>query len=125
MIDIREFQILNAQRAKRWHGDSAEAQWSVLEWCGTMAGEVGEACNAAKKLKRITDQMANNDGRLFGQVTSLEEQHLHYELQVGKEAADAIIYGLLVFNKLGIDAESVIRDVFNKKSEEYGFPEKV
>src|SRR3954464_13889395 len=55
-LTIRFLQSINAKRAERWHGLKS---WSALEWAGAMAGEAGEACNAAKKLKRIEDEIAN------------------------------------------------------------------
>jgi phosphoribosyl-ATP pyrophosphohydrolase len=86
-----------------------------------MTGEAGEAANAAKKLKRLD-----------GGLKSINEAERHYANQqaasaaVAKEVADTIIYGLLLMARVGItDPESVIREVFNKKSEEYGFVERV
>lgn len=41
-----------------------------------------------------------------------------------KEVADTILYGLLLMARVGVNMpEEVLREVFNKKSEEYGFPE--
>jgi NTP pyrophosphatase (non-canonical NTP hydrolase) len=110
----------NVTRAKRWHFDGIE-EWSPLEWAGAMAGEAGEAANAAKKLKRLESRIAsiNDEGRHF---TDLESARA----AVAKETADTIIYALLLMARVGItDPEAVIREVFNRKSEEYGFPERV
>ena len=52
MLTIRELQKISEKRTKRWHPGGLE-EWSPLEWAGAMAGEAGEACNAAKKLKRL------------------------------------------------------------------------
>lgn len=122
MLDIRELQAISVERMRRWHG---EALWTPLEWGGAMAGETGEACNAAKKLKRVETQMANKDGRAFGQIESLEQQATRYRYHIGKEVADAILYGLLLSHAVSADAEDCIRDVFNAKSIEYGFPERL
>lgn len=94
-------------------------EWSALEWAGAMAGEAGEACNAAKKLKRLEDGLAsiNEPGRHFSDLESAR-------VQVAQEIADTIIYGLLLAARVGVtDMEAVIRQVFNAKSEQYGFPE--
>lgn len=125
MIGIRELQAINVERAKRWHqSEKGLGEWSALEWAGAMAGEVGEAANAAKKLKRVESHIANLDARgLRSSVT--EEQCVDYRAQIGKEAADAIIYGVLLAARVGCDIEDCIRTVFNAKSEEYGFPERV
>lgn len=106
----------NLSRAKRWHNGNIE-EWSALEWAGAMCGEAGEAANAAKKLKRL-EQSVNLAER------SLLTEH-DARLAVAKECADTIIYALLVIARVGIDAECIIRDVFNRKSEEYNFPERI
>lgn len=113
----------NMSRVGKWH--SLES-WSPLEWAGAMCGEAGEAANSAKKLKRVNDQIANNDNRLFGQKMTLVEQRILYSKQIAKEYADVVIYGVLLCARVGMtgaDVARAIRDVFNAKSEEYGFPE--
>ena len=48
------------------------------------------------------------------------------EEKVAKECADTILYALILMARVGvIDPEHVIAEVFNRKSEEYGFPERV
>jgi NTP pyrophosphatase (non-canonical NTP hydrolase) len=118
-IDISALQQTSAERANRWHNGNMN-EWNALEWAGAMAGEAGEACNAAKKLKRIEDgipsiNLADRD---------LRSEH-DAKLAVAKECADTIIYALLLIHRVGIDAECIIREVFNAKSEEYGFPERI
>ena len=61
---LNELQQLNVSRAQRWHPGGL-AEWSALEWAGAMAGEAGEACNAAKKLKRIETGVANINRQQF------------------------------------------------------------
>lgn len=112
-------------RAVRWHVHGGLAEWSPLEWAGAMCGEAGEAANFAKKLKRVTSELANNDRRNPAWEASTEELADKYRGEIAKEVADAIIYGLLLMAAVGANAEEVIRDVFNKKSEEYGFPERI
>lgn len=118
MLTIKTVSEMSASRAARWH--DGKPKWSLLEWSGAMAGEAGEACNAAKKLKRIDDDTA-----------TINEASRHYESKaeaiaaITKEAADTLLYSICLLNECGVDAESIIREVFNKKSEEYGFPERV
>lgn len=119
-LTIRFLQYINATRAKRWHKGGIE-DWSALEWAGAMAGEAGEACNAAKKLKRIEDDIANinlEDGR------SLTDRE-NASAKIVDEIADTVIYGVLLAERVGMDLEEAIRMKFNKKSEEYGFPERI
>ena len=79
------------------------------------------AANAAKKLKRIEGDRAtvNEPGRHYETAEAARKQ-------VAREAADTILYGLLLMARVGVDAPGdVLREVFNKKSEEYGFPERI
>ena len=110
----------NLLRCSRWHPDGLQ-DWTALEWAGAMAGEAGEACNAAKKLRRIeTGALNKNEGDRS--LTDLEQARA----AVAKETADAIIYGMLLMARVGVtDPEAVIREVFNQKSIEYGFPERL
>lgn len=110
----------NLSRVVRWHPAGLH-EWSALEWAGAMAGEAGEACNAAKKLKRIESGAKN----INEPSRSLTDLRVARE-QVAKEVADTIIYGLLLMAAVGVkDPSQVVREVFNKKSEEYGFPERL
>lgn len=121
-LTITEIENAAISRAEKWHVGGL-TDWSPLEWAGAMAGEAGEACNAAKKLKRITDEIANinnNEDRPFALTDRVSvEEHL------AKEVADTILYAVLVCARIGIPLEPVIIEVFNKKSEEYGFSERL
>lgn len=120
ILDIQTIFDTSLSRSRRWHGGGLE-DWSPLEWAGAMAGEAGEAANAAKKLKRIEGDMAtvNEPGRHYETAEAARKQ-------VAREAADTILYGLLLMARVGVDAPGdVLREVFNKKSEEYGFPERI
>lgn len=119
-LTFEEVITASTSRATRWYPGGL-TDWSPLEWAGAMAGEAGEACNAAKKLKRIEDGILNvntEDGR------SLTE-HNAACMQIGKEVADTILYAVLVCARVGVPLVPVLIDVFNKKSEEYGFPERL
>lgn len=106
----------SSRRCHRWHPPD-EPPWSILEWAGAACGEAGECANAAKKIKRLTTGMAHRSER----DTDLNAARAH----CAKEAADAILYALIVIVKTGHDPVEVLRDVFNRKSEEYGFPERI
>ena len=119
-MEINEIFKVNTARAKRWH-NSGTTEWSALEWAGAMAGEAGEAANAAKKLKRLECGLPtiNLSGRHYTEVNEAR-------VAIMKEVADTIIYGLLLMEQVGCpDPEAILREVFNAKSEEYGFPERI
>lgn len=121
-MELIELIKANRSRVKRWHPDGIH-EWTELEWAAAMAGEAGEACNAAKKLKRIQGNLLN--------IQNSEEperaiQTLHQaKAKICKEASDTIIYALLLIDRCDGNAEEVIAEVFNQKSIEYGFPERV
>lgn len=121
-LTIEEVVNTSIERAKRWHGGSVNS-WTTLEWAGAMCGEAGETANAAKKLKRLIDEMP-----------SINEASRHYldqdeaKKQVAKEVCDTILYAVLVAASVGLDGKQVtayLVDVFNQKSIDYGFPERL
>ncbi len=121
-LSFQEVIQQSIERAKRWHGGSIES-WTPLEWAGAMCGEAGEAANAAKKLKRVMDglQTINESARHLPTIEVASQA-------VVKEVADTILYAVLVAASVGYDETkfvAVLREVFNKKSEEYGFPERL
>lgn len=109
----------NVKRCERWHGENGLSSWSALEWAGAMCGEAGEAANVAKKLKRIDDNMFNiSKGKL-----DLDRDVLRDRL--AREAADTFLYLNLMCAREGISLASAIVEVFNTKSQEYNFPERL
>ncbi len=66
--------------------------WSPTDWGCALAGEAGEACNFAKKLKRGEDIA---------------------HIQIGFELADVVIYADLFAARLGLDLDRLVRDKFN------------
>ena len=114
-----ELRSANSSRLKLWH-ENAKREWIASDWSNAAAGEMGECCNAVKKLQRIRDGLFNINEEAR-QLTS-EDEAIKF---VGKEAADTIIYLDLLLLYLGVNLDNFIVEVFNKKSEEYGFPQKL
>lgn len=79
-------------------------EWSETDWACAVAGEVGEMCNLIKK-KRRGDRVCQED--------------------IADEIADVVIYLDLLCAKIGIDLEEAIKEKFNQKSRERGFPERI
>jgi NTP pyrophosphatase (non-canonical NTP hydrolase) len=109
----------NASRCKKWHKGGLE-EWSVTDWATAMMGEAGEMCNAIKKLRRIETGAEN---------INISDRHLTERKSaikfIAKEMGDTLIYMDLLAQRLGVDLEKSIIEVFNQKSEEYGFPERL
>lgn len=110
---------MDLQRAARWHKGGIE-EWTPSDWAVAIAGECGEMCSAIKKLNRVRVGAENrNDGD-----RSIEDIETGIK-KVAQEMADVIIYMPMLAAVLGIDLEKAIIETFNKKSEEYGFPERL
>lgn len=116
-MDITKFQQINAERAIRWHRNG-DTDWNLLEWAGAMCGESGEAANVAKKIRRLDMQLPNKEKGLN------KDNLTELEMKLAEEVADSIIYGIIILSKIGADVSIVLATVFDKKSEEYGFPER-
>jgi NTP pyrophosphatase (non-canonical NTP hydrolase) len=83
-------------------------------------GELGEAANAIKKLRRIEDGIANiSDPER--QLSAREEA----VLKIADELADTLIYLDLLAQRLGVDLAAAVVSKFNAVSEKYGFPERL
>lgn len=122
-ISLSVLQDVNAQRAVRWHHGTLTG-WSPLEWAGAMCGEAGEAANVAKKLKRVENELQHVDMRDRTWAVS-EKMADEYRRMLARECADTILYAILTITRVGHDAEDIVREVFNEKSVEYGFPERI
>ncbi|MFA5936466.1 MAG: nucleotide pyrophosphohydrolase [Candidatus Paceibacterota bacterium] len=75
------------------------ADWSPTDWACAAAGEMGEACNLIKKMRRGED------------VPTLD---------IARELADTVCYLDLLAERLGIDLGEAVREKFNVVSERYG-----
>ena len=78
--------------------------WSPADWATALAGEVGEACNAVKKLRRCSD--GTNTPK--DPATTKDCVNL-----IAEELADTVIYADLLAARLGINLSNAVRDKFN------------
>lgn len=103
-------------RVERWHGPQGVNSWIPEQWSNAAAGEMGEVCNAVKKLDRLLSNIGGNNN-----PKSPDEA-----LQaIATEIGDTIIYLDLLAARLGIDLEHAIKDTFNRVSRREGFPERI
>lgn len=118
-MNFEEFRIANAFRQRRWHGGGA-AEWSVVDWSNASAGEMGEACNAVKKLRRLELKMQQHAGdKPVPETMDAARQ------AVAKEIGDTVTYLDLLAQHLGLRLEDCVRKAFNQVSEREGFPERL
>lgn len=81
--------------------------WSPTDWATALAGEVGEACNFIKKLRRLDGADSHHD-------TPREREFLIKE--IGKELADTLLYLDLLAARFNIDLAEVTIEKFNEVS---------
>lgn len=140
-VTLRDVINASVSRGDRW---LAGTEWTAADYAAAVAGEagelagavidlleieiktliiqyrVGEMSNAVKKLRRIENEMRNLNEP--GRQLATREEAIR---KVGQEMADTILYLPQLAKKLGIDLEARVRETFNAKSEEYGFPERL
>ena len=108
-----EFATINRVRCQ--HPDGFDQQnlndWSLNDWMVALAGEVGEACNVAKKLKRSE-----------GVVNINRETNDELRDQLIKELGDVGVYLDLVCQAYGFTMEEAMTAAFNKTSRKIGYP---
>ncbi len=85
-------------------------EWSLTDWCCAMAGEVGEACNFAKKIRRDLE---------------VDKENKDLKAELAKELADVVTYVDLIAASLGVDLGEVIRQKFNEVSDRRGVKTKL
>lgn len=92
---LKELNKANPERCQAFgHGDVYS--WSPTDWACAIAGETGELCNLVKKLHR-------------GDKVDVAD--------IGKEAADIVIYLDLFCTRMGIDLQQAIVEKFNEVSD--------
>lgn len=113
---LKVLRAASTSRRDDWHHDM---KWNVMEWGCAMAGEAGEACNVAKKIRRV--QQGIQKRKEEGLPASLDI----LRAKLAEEIADTIIYLDLMAADQGIDLEEAVRKKFNQVSEEFGFPQRI
>jgi NTP pyrophosphatase (non-canonical NTP hydrolase) len=96
---LPEFKNANGQLV---HKDDSGSDWSLNDWMTAVTGEVGEAANILKKIRR-------------GDFT-IEEVKSELEM----ELSDIIIYLDILASQLGIDLSEAVMKTFNRKSTQVG-----
>jgi NTP pyrophosphatase (non-canonical NTP hydrolase) len=117
MLDFTRFSAVNWARCLKWHDPQS---WSVAEWTNAMAGEAGEACNAAKKLLRLEQDLKGPNG--YHNNAASREVAI---ATIADELADVVIYADLVARRIGVNLGEVIVKKFNATSDRHGFTEKL
>lgn len=109
---LKDFSKLNRERCESEKGFNHKIDsWGLNDWMVALTGEVGEACNIAKKILRLKQSITTTDLR--------DIQQLYIDLV--KELADIDIYLDLVYQFLGIERVHAIIDKFNETSRKINY----
>jgi len=82
--------------------------WGLFDWSIAFVGEVGEAMNILKKIRRMQDGTDPVDG------------YARMQDALAEEIADAVTYADLLLTSQGYRLEEEIRRKFNKVSQKRG-----
>jgi NTP pyrophosphatase (non-canonical NTP hydrolase) len=115
-LTFAQLRAVNAARAARWHpGFPHDDKWNGADWSNAAAGEMGEACNVVKKLRR---QETGGRGAADPDYDVLLSK-------LGDEIADTIIYLDLLATFYGIDTAAAVVAKFNAVSVRESLPERL
>jgi NTP pyrophosphatase (non-canonical NTP hydrolase) len=107
-ITLADLRNANAARQEYWGGSE---NWTLADWSNALAGEVGEACNVVKKLRRPQLGTVGND-----------HDPIRYRTMLAGELGDVLIYLDLLANAAGLDLAACVMDAFNDKSAALDMP---
>lgn len=89
------------------------AAWSLTDWATAAAGELGEACNVIKKMRRF-EGSHNDPARNVDPASDEGKRALAHEI------ADTVIYLDLLAARAGIDLGEAVCEKFNLVSRRCG-----
>lgn len=107
MLEFNNFSLINAERCEKGFNMPLDA-WNVMEWACAVAGETGEMCNYAKKLKRLHDGVQPDKDKNITEEQLIEN--------IGKELADIVIYCDLLASSLNMRLGYLVKEKFNETS---------
>ena len=107
------FQRINEQRTVQGFKHPLD-QWSLLEWAGSAAGEMGEVANVCKKIKRRTEEFDDAWSSRDPEIEELREQ-------LGDEIGDTLAYLSLLASAAGLDLWEVVARKFDRISDKIGW----
>lgn len=112
---ISQFQRLNMERLPHFKNSKGEpahsspdgSDWSLGEWSNACLGELGEAANIIKKIKRgdFTLEAARND--------------------LAEELGDTLTYLVILADRADINLEAAAIEKWNEVSTRIGYPHRI
>lgn len=89
------------------HSRADGSDWSPADWLTAVVGEIGEAANLMKKLRR-------------GDFVLGSPEHIAAYNDLAYELADVVIYLDILAKQLGVDLAAAVREKFNIVSTRVG-----
>lgn len=112
-MTLRRFQELNARRCPEAFDHELNA-WSLAEWSNALAGEVGEACNITKKIKRKLEGIGGRWAARDPDVDVLLAR-------LSDELGDVLAYAALLASAADLDLWTCAARKFDHISQEAGW----
>ncbi len=115
-LTFAQLRAANVQRCERWHpGFPDDGRWNGADWSNAAAGEMGEACNVVKKLRR----------QETGARGAVDPTWDELRAKLADEIADTVTYLDLLAAFYGIDMAAAVVDKFDRVSIREGLPERL
>lgn len=115
---LNELKKVNAKRSAEGFNISLK-DWSLSQWSNAVAGETGELCNIIKKVERGDFHKRPENIHANPEYNNAYAA-AQYREEIGKEAADIVIYLDLLCTREGIDLGAEIVKKFNEVSDRVG-----
>lgn len=107
-LTFDRFQKANAERCVEFkHATDA---WSLLEWAGSAAGEMGEVANVCKKLKR-------KEQGVGGKWGAKDPDEATLRANLAEEIGDVLAYLALLATAAGLNLERCAAEKFDRVSD--------
>jgi NTP pyrophosphatase (non-canonical NTP hydrolase) len=114
-LTFERFSDANRKRCESPQGFNHRLDgWSTPDWMTAVLGELGEAANIVKKLNRVRDGIPGNKETIEQLATKLR-----------RELGDTFVYLDLLCQSLGFTIAEAAVEVFEAKSAEIGYPERL
>lgn len=91
-------------------------EWTPSDWATATAGEIGEACNVQKKMRRISPVPTSEVRHDIWEGSDVDNEYSKLHQQLADEMADAAIYLDLWASRMGINLADAIVNKFNRDS---------
>ena len=92
-LNFQELQRACAEMADSTAFPHGLRDWSLTQWTNALAGETGELCNFAKKVER---------------------DEVNYDVDMGKELADIVIYAAIIAEYIGVNLHQKFCSAFEE-----------